>query len=96
MQEDDDEPGPVEYREISLEEAAARCTEALEMTDMMLDPPTSEDFDDLHALVMARLAKLPSGGAVPVPSGMSEEERDQLLVRVLRVGRDRGPLGFLG
>ena len=61
LQQGDDQPEPVKYREISLEEAAARCTEAMEMTEMTFGPPTSEDFDDLRALVMARLAKLPSG-----------------------------------
>lgn len=81
--QEDDEPGPVEYREISLEEAAALCTGALELTDMTLDPPTSEDFVELHALVTARLSKLPSGRAFPVPPTMTEEERDQLLAQFL-------------
>ena len=83
LEEDDDETVPVECREVSLEEAAARCTEALELTDMTIDPPTSEEFDDLRALVVARLAKLPSGGAVQAPPRMTEEERDQLLVQFL-------------
>jgi hypothetical protein len=83
LEEHDDETVPVEFREMSLEEAAARCTEALELTDMTLDAPTSEEFDELHALVMARLAKLPSGGAVPAPPRMTEEERDQILAQFL-------------
>jgi len=58
----DHEAGGPSYREISLEEAGARWRDAFEMTDMTLDPPTSEDFDDLSALVMARLAKLPPLG----------------------------------
>ncbi len=96
LQGDDDESGPVEYREISLEEASARCTEALEMTDMMLDPPTSEDFDDLHALVTARLAKLPSGGWVPEASGMSDEERDGLLAQFFESDEMVGLWGLSG
>jgi hypothetical protein len=83
LQEDDDETVPVECREVSLEEAAALWSEALELTDMMIDPPTSEEFDELHALVMARLSRLPSGRAVPVPPRMSEEERDHLLAEFL-------------
>jgi hypothetical protein len=84
MQEyDPDEPGEPEYREISLEEAAARWTEALEMTEMTVDAPTSEDFDDMRALVMARLSKLPPARGVPAPLRMSEEERDQLLALFL-------------
>jgi hypothetical protein len=83
LQEGDDEPGRINYREISLEEAAARWMEALEMTDMTLDPPTSEDLDRLRALVMVRLSKLPLGGKVPVPPSMAEEERDQLLAQFI-------------
>ena len=83
LQEDDSETVPVECREMSLEEAAARWTEALDLTDMMIDPPTSEEFDDLRALVVARLAKLPSGRAVPAPPRMTQEERDQLLAQFL-------------
>jgi hypothetical protein len=96
LQEDDDESGPVDYREISLDEAAARWTEALEMTDMTLDPPTSEDFDDLRALVMARLSKLPRGRGVPVPSRMSEEERDQLLDQFFESDETVGLWGLSG
>jgi hypothetical protein len=83
LQEVDGEPADVEYREMSLEEAVVRCAEALELTDMTLDPPTSEDFDDLRTLVVARLAKLPSGGVVPEESGISDEERDELLAQFL-------------
>jgi hypothetical protein len=83
LQEVDGEPADVEYREMSLEEAVARCAEALELTDVTLDPPTSEDFDDLRTLVVARLAKLPSGGVVPEESGISDEERDELLAQFL-------------
>jgi len=79
LQEGDDEPGRINYREISLEEAAARWMEALEMTDMTLDPPTSEDLDRLRALVMVRLSQTATrregsgaaqhgrGGAGPAP-----------------------------
>jgi hypothetical protein len=81
VQAEDDEPGRVDYREISLEEAAARWAEALEMTAMTLDPPTSVDFDDLHALVVARLSKLPRRREFPAPPSMTEEETDQLLVQ---------------
>jgi hypothetical protein len=83
VQENEENPGQLDYREIPLEEAAARWTEALELTDMMLAPPTSEDFDDLHALLSARLSKLPSGPAVPVTPRMSDEERDELLAQFL-------------
>lgn len=88
--------GEPEYRKISLDEAAARCRQAFEITEMTLDPPTSEDFDDLHALVMARLAKLPSGGEVPEPTGLTEEARDQLLAEFLESDETVGLWGLPG
>jgi len=94
LREDEEVPGPVEYREISLEEAAARWSEALEMTDMTLDPPTSEDFDDLRALVMARLFKLPRSRQVLVPSRMVEEEREQLLTEFIESDETVGLWGL--
>jgi hypothetical protein len=51
----------------------------LEMSDTMLDPPTSEDLDHLRALVTGRLARLPSGGQAPKLAELSDEERDQIL-----------------
>jgi hypothetical protein len=74
--DDLDEP---RYREISLEEAGLRWRQAFEVTDMYLDPPCSEDLEHLRALVMARLAELPTGGEVPAPEGLSEEARDRLV-----------------
>jgi hypothetical protein len=71
--------GDPQYRPISLEEAAARWREAFGMTDMYIDPPSSEDLDHLRALVMARLERLPAGGEVPEAEGLEEEERDALL-----------------
>jgi hypothetical protein len=77
--QEDDEPGDLsDYRQLSLEEAAARWTEALVITEMTFDSP-SEEFDELQPLAVARLAKLPEGGEVPVPPEMSLEEREQLL-----------------
>jgi hypothetical protein len=96
LQEDDGEPGQPDYREISLGEAAARWTEALETTEMTLDPPTSEDFDDVRALVMARLSKLPPGRGVPAPSRMSEEEQDQLLAQFFESDETAGLWGLSG
>jgi hypothetical protein len=68
-----------EYGPVSLEEAAVRWAEAFELTDMTLDPPTSEDLDELGPLVHARLAKLPAGGVAPWPAPLTDEERDRVL-----------------
>ena len=77
LQEDDEASGPIEYREISL--GGSGCARHGGSGDDRHDaePPTNEDFDDLRALVMARLAKLPPGGVVPEASGVSEDERDR-------------------
>jgi len=96
LRENEENPGQLDYREVSLEEAAARWTEALELTDMTLDPPTSEDFDDLHALVTARLSTLPSGQGFQAPSRMTEEEREQLLAQFLESDETVGLWGLSG
>lgn len=83
MKEDDEGARGSQYREIPVAEAAARWREAFAMTDMYLDPPTSEDLDDLRALVAARMAKLPTGAVVPEPPVLGEKERELLLAEFL-------------
>ncbi len=83
----------VSYREIALEEAAARWRGALAMTDMFADPPSSEDLDDLRAIVMARLATLPQCGDLPAPAEVGEDERDRLVSEFLDSDET---LGFFG
>jgi hypothetical protein len=58
----------VEYREIPIGEAAARWREGFEMTDLVLDPPITDDLRDLRALVFARLATMPAIGEMPAPA----------------------------
>jgi hypothetical protein len=53
------------------------------MTELTFDPPTTEDFDHLRALVLARLATLPVGGKVPQTPSPNDEERDELLAEFL-------------
>lgn len=67
------------FREITLAEAAARWREALAMTDMYIDPPSTEDFDHLRALVAARLTTMPRRGEVPKPAEVGAGEREELL-----------------
>ncbi|MHB8681439.1 MAG: hypothetical protein ACYDA2_05010 [Acidimicrobiales bacterium] len=73
----------VAYREITLEEAAARWREALVVTDVYLDPPSSEDLDYLRALIRSRLVMLPDGEDVPAPEKVGEDERDNLVSEFL-------------
>jgi hypothetical protein len=88
--------GEPSYRQIPLGEAAARWREALEMTDMMVDPPASEDLEHLRAIVTARLMKLPSGGKVPSPEGLDEDERERLLEQFFESEETVGLWGLAG
>jgi len=92
--EGDDQPPS--YREIPLEEAAARWRAALAMTDMYLDPPSTEDLSHLRALIDARLAMLPPGGEAPVPGGIAEDERESLLSEFLDADETVGLWGVEG
>ncbi|MDQ1391350.1 MAG: hypothetical protein QOF30_327 [Acidimicrobiaceae bacterium] len=69
----------MEYREISVAQAAARWRDAFKMTDKTLDPPVTEDLRHLRALLMARLSRMPAGAKLPVEETMSADERERLL-----------------
>ena len=90
-----DDPHPPEYRQIPLPEASARWRAALEMTDITVEPPTTEDFDGLRALVLARLATMPKG-KVLMPQEVNEAERAQLLSEFLDSDEAVGLLGVQG
>jgi len=96
MKEDHEGDRGPQYGELPIAEAAARWREAFAVTDMYLDPPTSDDLDDLRALVAARMAKLPTGGVVPEPAGLVEEERERLLEEFLESDETVGLRGTTG
>jgi hypothetical protein len=87
-------PDGVEFEEISLDDAASRWTAALEMTDLTFDPPTTEDFDHLRALVEVRLATLPVGGDRPSRRTLNDDERDDLLADFLVSDETIGLIGI--
>jgi len=78
-----DETEPVQYRKISVVEAATRWRDAFEMTDMTLDAPVTKDLSHLRALLLARLSTMPVGGAVPADGELSEDQRELLLEEFL-------------
>ena len=82
-----------ECKEISLEEAATRWRVALETTEQTFDPPTTEDFDHLRALVLALFDKLPAGGQVPEGPTLNDDERDELLAEFLESDEVVGLIG---
>lgn len=91
-----DEAEPVEYREISVAEAAARWREAFEMTDMTLEPPLTEDVHHLRALVLARLSMMPVADHVPAHGEVGEDERERLLDEFLESEETIGLWGVDG
>jgi hypothetical protein len=80
---DSEEFANLEYREISLGEARSRWKASLELTDMTIDAPSSEDLEHARALVANRLARLPSGAKMPKTTEMSEAAQDTLISEFL-------------
>ncbi|MDQ1378051.1 MAG: hypothetical protein QOE15_2224 [Acidimicrobiaceae bacterium] len=81
-----DDTGPVEFREISVAEAAARWRDAFKMTDRIVEPPVTEDLRQLRALLRARLSAMPVGGEVPAHDELSKDRREQLVAEFLATG----------
>jgi hypothetical protein len=68
---------------ISPQEACARIHDAMELTDMTLEAPVSEDYASLRALALLRAAELP-GPLVEVGDvECSQDEREALLENFL-------------
>jgi hypothetical protein len=91
-----DEAEPVEYREISVAEAAARWREAFEMTDMTFEAPATEELFYLRALVLARLSVMPVTDHVPAHGEVGEDERELLLDEFLESEETLGLWGVNG
>ncbi len=69
----------MDYREISLAEAAARWRDAFKLTDKSVDPPVTEDLRHLRALLNARLSKMSAASKLPVADSLSADERATLI-----------------
>ena len=74
-----DDHAALRVEPIDTGEAYVRISDAIEITDMTLDPPASEDYTGLRALALLRAAEL--SGPFPEISGpeVGADERDQLL-----------------
>jgi hypothetical protein len=62
---------------------SARLRAALELTDMTLDPPVSEDYSSLRTLAFNRVAALPEADADTGAPEVTEEERSALVAEFL-------------
>lgn len=58
--------------------AAGRIHAAIELTDITLDPPVSEDYARLRALALRRADETPEYVPVAEPAEMPHDERDRL------------------
>ncbi|HZC26359.1 MAG TPA: DUF1841 family protein, partial [Actinopolymorphaceae bacterium] len=52
---------------------------ALATADASVDPPVSDTFRQLRAMLAARVRGLPDGGSLPVPPDWTDEQRDALV-----------------
>ncbi len=59
--------------------AAGRIDAAIELTDITLDPPVSEEYAPLRAMALLRADEAPDYVSVPDEPEMAREERDRLL-----------------
>lgn len=73
----------IEFEPTSLGDAAARILAALELTEMTLDPPVSEDFRAYRAYVTAQVLRMPLDAEPPAWPEVSEGEREGLVADFL-------------
>jgi hypothetical protein len=69
----------LQFEEVELAEAAARCREALSCTEHTLEAPVSEDFKPQAAAVAAHLRLLPDGGDTYEPEEVPDSKREAAL-----------------
>ena len=73
-----------ERDEVTLERivpgvAAGQIQAAIDLTDMTVDPPVSEEYSPLRAIALVRAGAAPNHVAVPERPEMAQKERDRLL-----------------
>lgn len=74
---------PADDAELRLERidpavAAAEIRAAMDLTEMTLEPPVSDDYASLRALAMLRADEAPGGAMAPQREEMAAEDRDAL------------------
>ncbi|HMK96674.1 MAG TPA: hypothetical protein VK425_03945 [Acidimicrobiales bacterium] len=67
------------HRPLDLAEAAARWRAALEVTDLTVGPLVDDELHVLRALLLSRLAKMPTRGKVPTPPKVDDQARAALV-----------------
>ena len=73
------------FRQLNAAEVSTRVAAALEMSDLpWLEPPWTNDFRALRALIAARLRLLPEPAPRPDPAPMADELRAELTQDFLR------------
>jgi hypothetical protein len=78
-----DDEAAIRIERIAAAEASTRVHDAMELTDMTLDPPVSEDYAPLRAVAMLRADELPGPpldiGTPEIPDGERERLLDEFL-----------------
>jgi hypothetical protein len=78
MRENPDERGELRFEPIEPADAAAQIHAAMELTEMTMDPPVSEDYPALRALAILRADEVPGIASPPEHGEMSVADRDSL------------------
>jgi hypothetical protein len=79
MRENPSDAGEVRLEQVDPAVAAAEIHAALELTEMTLDPPVSDDYAGLRALALLRADEAPGGGTPGARDEMAAGQRDTLL-----------------
>lgn len=83
MRENPRDDGELRIEPIDPAEAGARIHTAMELTDMTIEPPVSEEYGRLRALALLWADELPGGKVdVSIPE-VSAEERERMLAQFL-------------
>lgn len=78
MRQNPRDDGEVRLEQIDPAVAAAEIHAAMNLTEMTLDPPVSEDYAGLRALAMLRADEAPGGATANQREEMPAEDRDAL------------------
>jgi hypothetical protein len=95
MRQNPGDDGELRLEQIDLAVAAAEIHAAMDLTEMTLDPPVSDDYAGLRALAMLRADEAPGGATATQREEMPTEDRDALRDEFLASpeGREFAPDG---
>ncbi len=95
MRDSPPDDGELRLEQVDPAVAASEIHAAMELTEMTLDPPVSEDYAGLRALAQLRADEAPGGGTRQARDEMPADQRDALQEEFLASpeGREFSPVG---